>query len=144
MEDLTNCRERTFEKRRKGKNASEKQRVANRDHSSWSYAELANFVEYKAFFFDSMLLKVDPRNTSRKCSKCGFTSEENRPNGSLLFTCKACSRKVHSDKNGADNIKQKTLDIRQDLIFTGCLSITPKVSGNDGSLIRSHETNSQP
>jgi IS605 OrfB family transposase len=131
VEDLTGIRERL--RRRTGKRASEKQRQANRDSSSWSYAELQWFITYKSFFFDSIVVAVDPRNTSKGCSKCGHISDGNRPNGSVLFRCQACGRVVHSDKNGGDSILQRTVVKRQDLLVMGCLSITPKVSNVDGS-----------
>jgi IS605 OrfB family transposase len=132
VEDLTGIRDRL--RRRTGKRASEKQRQANRESSSWSYAELQGFITYKTFFFDSIVVAVDPRNTSKGCSKCGHVSDGNRPNGSVLFRCQACGRVVHSDKNGGDNILQRTVVRRQDLLSMGCLSITPEASNVDGSL----------
>jgi putative transposase len=131
LEDLSGIRERTLNKRRKGPKASTKQRRANQEHSSWSYAQISSFVEYKSFFFDSVVLKVDARNTSKGCSKCAFISDENRKNGSLLFECQCCSYKVHSDLNAAKNILSRTLVRRQDLLTTGHLSIAPEASNVD-------------
>jgi putative transposase len=134
LEDLSGIRERTLNKRRKGPKASTKQRRANQEHSSWSYAQLSSFVEYKSFFFDSVVLKVDARNTSKGCSKCAFISDENRKNGSILFECQCCSYKVHSDLNAAKNILSRTLVRRQDLLTTGHLSIAPEASNVDDCL----------
>lgn len=135
MEDLTGCRERTLTKRRKARNgASPKQRQATREHSSWAYAELRGLVAYKAFFYDSVVVQVDAKNTSKGCAKCGHVDAGNRPQGSLIFKCTACGHTGHSDKNGADNILIRTLVKRQDLSTTGCLSATPEVPGTDGRM----------
>ena len=142
MEELKDLRENTMRRRKKARNgATEKQRTATRDASSWAYAELYSFVSYKSFFFDSVVGKVDARNTSKGCRKCGNVGDKNRPNGSLLFRCTVCKHTVHSDKNGADNILQRTVVRRQDLLATGCLSFTPcaaqavsEVPGVDGHL----------
>lgn len=140
MEDLEGCRERTMTKRRTARTgASEKQRAANRDSSSWAYAELRSFVAYKAFFHDSVVGFVDARNTSKGCRRCGHIDAGNRPQGSLIFKCTACGHTVHSDKNGADNVLQRTVARRHDLLATGCLSTTPaayaasEVPGGDGA-----------
>jgi transposase len=128
MEDLVRCAESTMQKRKKaGSGASPKQKQANREHSSWAYAELRSFVEYKAFFFDSVVAPVDAKNTSKGCRKCGNVDALNRPNGSLIFKCTCCGHTVHSDKNGADNILFRTLGRRHSLFPTGHLSAAPEV-----------------
>jgi transposase len=48
LEDLTHIRERTQTKRKHGKQASRKQRRANRHASQWAFAELHGYVGYKA------------------------------------------------------------------------------------------------
>lgn len=126
MEDLKNIRENTMGKRKKSRNgATEKQCAANRDHNSWAYAALYNFVAYKSFFCDSIIVQVDARNTSKGCAKCGHVDDGNRPQGAVIFRCTKCGHTVHSDKNGADNILLRTVVRRQDLLATGCLSTTP-------------------
>ncbi|MEZ7821037.1 MAG: transposase, partial [Patescibacteria group bacterium] len=131
MENLKDIKVRTMTRRKRGKFASDKQRHANKEHSSWSYAELQNFVGYKVFFYNSLMLKIDPYNTSKMCNKCGHVSDNNRPNGSIIFRCEECGHAIHSDLNASDNIKDKTIAMRHDLIAMGQLSSVPQVSSND-------------
>ena len=145
MEDLKDIRVRTMSRRKRGKFASDKQRQANKESSSWSYGELQAFVGYKIFFHDSLMLKIDPHYTSKMCSKCGHVSDNNRPNGSLIFQCEACGHTIHSDLNAGDNIKDKTIAMRHDLIAMGQLSSAPEVSNDDrcettGVMMQAHES----
>jgi predicted transposase len=129
MEDLRGCRENMMRKRRKVRSgATEKQAQASRESSSWSYAEAYQFVSYKSFFYNSMVVRVDAVNTSKRCRRCGHTSKDNRLNGSLIFKCTSCGHTVHSDKNGSDNILIRTLEARHALTPTGRLSIVPEVT----------------
>lgn len=148
VENLKDIRVRTMSRRKRGKFASDKQRLANKDHSSWSYAELQNFVGYKVFFYDSLMLKIDPYNTSKTCNKCGHVSDNNRPNGSIMFRCEACGHTIHSDLNASNNIKDKTIAMRHDLIAMGQLSSAPEVSSSDccetaGAMIQAPESLAQ-
>ena len=133
MENLKDIGVRTMSRRKRGKFASDKQRQANKEHSSWSYGELQSFVGYKVFFHNSIMLKIDPYNTSKMCNKCGHVSDNNRPNGSIMFRCEACKHTIHSDLNAGDNIKDKTIVMRHDLIKMGQLSSAPEVSIVDRS-----------
>lgn len=133
MEDLKDIRVRTMSRRKRGKFASDKQRQANKESSSWSYGELQSFVAYKVFFHDSLMLKIDPHYTSKMCNKCGHVSDNNRPNGSLIFQCEACGHTIHSDLNASNNIKDKTIVMRHDLIAMGQLSSAPEASSDDRS-----------
>ena len=133
MEDLKDIKVRTMARRKRGKFASDKQRQANKEHSSWSYSELQSFVGYKVFFYDSIMLRIDPYNTSKTCNKCGHVSDNNRPNGSIMFRCEACGHTIHSDLNAGDNIKDKTIAMRHDLIAMGQLSSAPEASSDDRS-----------
>lgn len=133
MENLKDIRVRTMSRRKRGKFATPKQRQANKESSSWSYGELQSFVGYKVFFHDSLMLKIDPYNTSKMCNKCGHVSDNNRPKGSLIFRCEACKHTIHSDLNAGNNIKDKTIAMRHDLIAMGQLSSVPEVSSDDCS-----------
>ncbi|MGV8116425.1 zinc ribbon domain-containing protein [Methanothrix soehngenii] len=46
--------------------------------------------------------EIDPRYTSRTCSKCGFQKKENR-NGKT-FKCKSCGFQIDADLNASRNI----------------------------------------
>jgi putative transposase len=134
LEDLTHIRERT--KRRHGKNATQKQRRANRHASRWAFAELHSYVAYKALLAGSMAVKVDAYKTSQACPRCGYTSEDNRPQKSLLFVCQACHLVLHADLIGARNVALRTLLARQDWVRTGVLSERPDVSSDEAKAVR--------
>jgi IS605 OrfB family transposase len=61
----------------------------------WGFAELRSIVEYKATTIGKKVVAIDPRYTSRACSKCGFKKKENR-NG-RTFKCKSCGFQVDAD-----------------------------------------------
>jgi IS605 OrfB family transposase len=126
LEQLTDIRDRT--KRHRGKNASKKQRKANRTSSKWSFAELQSMIAYKALLVGSMAIKVDANYTSKACPMCGHTCDANRPKKGLLFVCQNCHYTLHADLVGARNITMRTLLVRQDWMSTGTLSECPDVS----------------
>ena len=86
FEDLTDIRERTG---------------ASWGHK-WAFNRLYEYVEYKAEEYGIDVEQVDPENTSRRCSHCGFTHPDNR-NGEE-FECLKCSYQNHADYNAAKNI----------------------------------------
>ncbi|MCX6669932.1 MAG: RNA-guided endonuclease TnpB family protein [Methanothrix sp.] len=86
LEDLTNIRN--------GKK--------NKKLGKWSFAELRSIVEYKAAAIGKRVVAIEPRYTSRACSKCGFQKRENR-NG-RTFKCKSCGFQIDADLNASRNI----------------------------------------
>lgn len=130
LEDLTHIRERTG-KWKHGKKASKKQRRANRDQASWSFAELHSMISYKAGLSSSLAVKVDADYTSQMCVRCGHTARENRPKKGLLFVCQVCNYRLHADLLGARNIALRTLLVLQDWASTGELSSRPDVSSEE-------------
>ena len=77
---------------------------------SWAFAQLGSFLEYKAKLAGVPLVRIDPRNTSRRCGKCGHTEKANRKSQSV-FSCKACGYTTNADFNGAGNIRLKGLEL---------------------------------
>jgi len=75
-------------------------------HSKWSYAQLRDFLEYKARLAGVPVYAVDPRNTSRTCSECGHCEKANRPS-QAEFICKSCGFVAAADHNAAINIAAK-------------------------------------
>ena len=75
---------------------------------SWSFAELGGMLDYKAKVAGIPLLRIDPRNTSRQCSKCGHTEKANRKSRDN-FVCKSCGHTACADENGAASIRLKGL-----------------------------------
>ncbi|WP_254922945.1 RNA-guided endonuclease InsQ/TnpB family protein [Rhodococcus sp. OK302] len=70
---------------------------------SWAYAQLRNFVTYKAEMAGVTVQVINPRNTSRTCSRCGFCDVRNR-RSQAVFVCRECGWAGHADHNAALNI----------------------------------------
>jgi IS605 OrfB family transposase len=75
-------------------------------HSSWSFYQLQNFIKYKSKLNGVEVKFVNPKDTSRECSKCGFTDKENRKDQEH-FECLKCGFKDHADINAAVNIARR-------------------------------------
>jgi putative transposase len=87
------------------KSANKKVDLKRRMHS-WSFAQLSSFTEYKAAARGSIVTKVDPRQTSQTCSKCGYHHRSNRRSQSL-FKCRQCGYCLNADLNASKNIREK-------------------------------------
>lgn len=63
-------------------------------------------LRYKTEREGGLLVLVDPKNTSRRCSNpdCGHTSKSNRKD-QQTFECEKCGHTENADKNAAKNIK---------------------------------------
>ncbi|MGG7568833.1 RNA-guided endonuclease InsQ/TnpB family protein [Streptomyces sirii] len=70
---------------------------------SWSFHQLASFVEYKAKRAGVPLVYVDPEYTSRQCSECGHIDRKNRVD-QATFACRSCGFLAHADDNASHNI----------------------------------------
>ena len=73
----------------------------------WTYYDLQEKIIYKAKENGIEVKKIDPRNTSQKCSKCGHIAKENRPKGDkgqAFFQCVNCGYEANADYNAARNI----------------------------------------
>jgi len=71
-------------------------------HHLWAFRRLYEYVEYKAREQGVETVQVDPRNTSKRCSTCGFTHDNNRHGED--FECQDCGYQNHADYNAAKNI----------------------------------------
>jgi IS605 OrfB family transposase len=67
---------------------------------SWPFAQLLDFIRYKARLAGVEVIEVDPRKTSQTCSRCGHCERGNRPR-QAIFKCKACGYTIHADLNSA-------------------------------------------
>lgn len=65
--------------------------------------EFRRQLDYKLFWRGGMLVEVNPRHTSQRCSCCGHTVKENRTS-QALFRCQACGYEENADINAANNI----------------------------------------
>jgi IS605 OrfB family transposase len=77
----------------------------------WAFRRLYEYVEYKAVERGVKVVQVDPRNTSNRCSTCGFTHDDNRQQES--FACQQCGYENHADYNAAKNVGLQYLRRRQ-------------------------------
>ena len=93
FEDLTDIRERMP--------------GAKRLHA-WAFRRLFSYAEYKAEERGIVVRQVNPANTSRRCSSCGFTHEDNRSSQDS-FECLKCGYANHADYNAAKNIGYRLL-----------------------------------
>ena len=134
LENLKDIRTRT--EGRSNPKASKKAKRAKRRRSQWSFAELQAFLAYKAPLVGSLAVKVDANYTSQACTRCGYTSRDNRPEKGLMFACRGCGYQVHADLLGSRNVALRTLVIRQDWMATGHLSVVPDVSDVEAKAAR--------
>jgi IS605 OrfB family transposase len=93
FEDLTGIRDRMAKARK---------------FHEWAFRRLYQYVSYKAEERGIRVKQVNPRNTSRRCSSCGFTHEDNRP-AQDTFYCQSCGYENHADYNAAKNIGYRLL-----------------------------------
>ena len=92
IENLTHIRKRV--------QARKSQR--NRLHS-WSFAQLRQFVTYKAKRAGIPIAVIDPRNTSMTCPCCGTVDKANRKT-QAQFSCVHCGYEAAADFVAATNI----------------------------------------
>ena len=78
-------------------------KAQRRVHHSWAFHQLKTFVQYKAQIVGVPVKLVNPRNTSRTCSRCGHCEKGNRKSQSI-FKCLACGFVANADLNAAKNI----------------------------------------
>lgn len=77
-----------------------------RQHNSWGFYQLRNFIEYKAKIAGILVGLIDPRNTSRTCPECGCIDKHNRKSQSK-FSCISCGFSSNADYVAAINISRK-------------------------------------
>ena len=89
LEDLEGIRQRA--------NVRKAQR---RQHHSWAFYQLRQFIAYKAQRACVPVVLVNPAYTSQTCSTCLHVG----PRRASLFSCANCSAVLDADVNGARNI----------------------------------------
>ena len=73
---------------------------------SWGFAQLRDFLTYKARRVGVPVLVVDPAYTSQTCSECDRTSRRNRPTRNR-FVCQSCGVVLHADVNASRNLAHR-------------------------------------
>ena len=107
LEDLKGLRERAKKGTRKTVNKTMRQAL-----SGWAFYQLRRFIEYKAKAAGVAVIYVDPRNTSRTCSKCGHVDKKSRKDQEH-FVCTACGHALNADINAAINIANRGAEVSQ-------------------------------
>ena len=74
-----------------------------------SWAKFFDMLEYKLKEKGGKLIKIDPKNTSKKCSKCGNIKKDLKLSD-RVYKCKKCGKEIDRDYNAALNIKQKGIN----------------------------------
>ena len=69
----------------------------------WSFAQLGQFIEYKARLAGVGVIYVNPAYTSQTCPRCGHTSKKNRPTRDEFKCCK-CGCHGEADHIAAMNV----------------------------------------
>jgi putative transposase len=85
-----------------GKNVKAKSRL-NRSILDQGWGEFRRQLSYKAFWFGGLLVEVDARYTSQKCSSCYYVDANNRKTQEN-FLCQSCGYTENADVNAAINI----------------------------------------
>ncbi len=97
-------------------------RTVNRMVHSWAFAQLLDFLTYKAAWAGVQVIEEGPRYTSQRCSRCGHTARKNRQ-AQAAFQCMACGYTLHADLNAARNLAAKGA------CSSGVGSVTEPLSG---------------
>jgi putative transposase len=75
----------------------------NRSISDTGWGQLLQFLAYKAEHAGRVVIAVDPRHSSQRCSSCGHIDGGNRLT-QATFRCQTCGHQAHADINAAINI----------------------------------------
>jgi IS605 OrfB family transposase len=73
---------------------------------SWAFAQLGQFLAYKARRAGVPVVFVDPAYTSQQCSECDYIDKRNRAS-QARFQCRSCGVVAHADLNASRNIARK-------------------------------------
>jgi IS605 OrfB family transposase len=73
---------------------------------SWSFAQLRDFLTYKARRAGVPVVVVNPAYTSQSCSECDHIDRRNRPTRAR-FRCVDCGVVLHADVNASRNLARR-------------------------------------
>ena len=67
---------------------------------SWAFAQLGDFIVYKARRTGVPLVFVNPAHSSKECAECGHVDRLNRIS-QAKFACRSCGVVAHADRNAS-------------------------------------------
>src|SRR3989344_2481314 len=70
--------------------------------NNWSFYQLRKFIEYKAVLNGNRIIFINPRNTSKTCSRCLSLNTIRKGSN---FHCLNCSYHLNADLNASNNLK---------------------------------------
>jgi putative transposase len=90
-------------------------RRANAKRSFWLRGKIFRFSRYKAWNVGIVTCRVNPKNTSQHCARCGTPAARYGPGepregyrpGAPLVWCAVCSKESNADHNASRNIGQR-------------------------------------
>jgi len=113
----------------------------NKWMASWPFYEFDSFLIYKCEALGKLVVFVDPRNTSRKCSRCKHVCKKNRHKSH--FHCVKCGFRAHADFNAAINIRDDYILSTMPLATVEQAAVNPpyvsSVMGENPALVTSHQ-----
>lgn len=77
-------------------------RILNRYIGDASWGQFLQMISYKAEEAGRIFMKVDPKNTSNKCSRCGYITEKKLSD--RIHKCPQCQLEIGRDFNASLNI----------------------------------------
>lgn len=108
IKNMTTSSKGTFDK--PGKNVKQKSGL-NRSILDQGWGQINGFLKYKLHYtYGTELIKINPKNTSCKCSACGHTEKGNRKS-QAVFHCLKCGLIMNADDNAAINIQAAGLAV---------------------------------
>jgi IS605 OrfB family transposase len=79
----------------------------NQQLHNWNFAQLTDFISYKAQRVGIIVERISEKYTSQTCCACGTVDKSNRKTRGL-YICN-CGNRINADRNGAKNILTKYL-----------------------------------
>ena len=101
-----------------------------------SWGELVRQLSYKAEEAGSIVLQIDPRNTSKACSNCGWINNDLTLKD-RVFKCQECGIEMNRDVNAAKNILELGLGTlsRRGTVSNACGDETSTLEKSKASIV---------
>jgi IS605 OrfB family transposase len=95
--------------------------TAERSEHNWNFAQLIDFIKYKAEKIGILTELISEKYTSQTSCACGTVDKSNRKTRGL-YVC-SCGNRINADRNGANNILKRYLRNRSSGSMFASLSL---------------------